>query len=167
MTTSIRTPVIKVSRLRPFALHVVLPLATGSIIYLLWRSPDLAVFDWARAIGLTHALERIRSLVSPLAPSIPAPALYSLPDGLWAYSLTACLALVWRDRPGWMRTLWLGACVVLTLGSELGQLLQLVPGRFDVADVLFYGAGILTPLALGLHKQQEMGETWTRGTAFR
>jgi hypothetical protein len=131
-----------------YLIHVVLPIALGSCIYVGWRSTDLWVFQWIDAVGVTHLVVR---------PGFPLPgwALYSLPDGCWVYAYTSWMLLLWgRMSP------WAYAGVSLGLGSEFGQLFGFVPGTYDNLDVVFYiGAFILsgvfhtkkTPVVCGGH----------------
>jgi hypothetical protein len=127
-------------------LHGVLPVVLGAAIYVLFRSPRLRVFDWLHALGLGEAVPAARAWARPAAEHLPGWLLYSAPDGLWVYGLTGCLALAWRGAPGRARRLWLCVGVVLGVGGELGQLVGLVPGVFDPADVLLcalaWGAAI-------------------------
>jgi hypothetical protein len=119
-----------------YLLHVVLPVALGAAIYVLFRSPRLRVFDWLQAMGLGNAVPAARAWARPAGEHLPEWLLFSAPDGLWVYGLTACLALVWRGAPSPARRAWLCAGVALGAGGELGQLAGLVPGVFDPADLL-------------------------------
>lgn len=136
-------------RLR-YLLHGVLPVVAGAAIYVLFRSPRLRVFDWLQAAGLGGAVPAARAWARPAVDVLPEWLLFSAPDGLWIYGLTACLALVWRGEPGRARRLWLCLPILLGGGGELGQLAGLVPGVFDPADLLLslaaWGAAILLNL---------------------
>lgn len=66
---------------------------------------------------------------------------YSLPDGLWLYSLISALNLIWRnDQSG---RLWISAAVILSLTSEVFQYLHYIPGTFDMGDLIAYALGSL------------------------
>mgnify|MGYP004504346849 CR=1 FL=1 len=122
----------------------------GAAIYVLFRSPRLRVFDWLRAAGLGGAVPAARAWARPAAEHLPEWLLYSAPDGLWVYGLTASLAIVWRGEPGRARRCWLCAGLALGAGGELGQLAGLVPGVWDPADLLLsagaWGAAIVLNL---------------------
>jgi hypothetical protein len=135
-------------RVRRVMIHVVGPVAAGAAIYLLFRTPHLLVFSWTRAAGLAGMLASARHSLSPVAAAMPEWMLYSAPDGLWVYALTAAMLAVWRgDRsPG--RYPWIAAGVVLGAGGELGQLAGFVPGTFDIADLLFSVAAFAAALYL-------------------
>lgn len=100
-----------------YLLHVALPVIVGAAIYVLFRSPRLRVFHWLQAVGLGGAVEAARGWARPAAEYLAEWLLYSAPDGLWVYGLTACLALVWRGEPGRTRRAWL--CVGVAPGSAV------------------------------------------------
>lgn len=120
------------SRRAAFAWHVVLPIALGAAVYLLWRSPRLLVFRWMEAASLDGVLASARTLVAGVR--LPGWLLFSLPDALWVYAFVACMALIWRGRPVRQAAFWMALGPALSLGSELAQLAGLVPGTFDRAD---------------------------------
>lgn len=119
----------------PWLLHVFLPVLVGAAIYVLFRSRDLRVFDWLRRAGLLPVVDAVRHHATPMRSWLPAAVVFSLPDGLWAYGLTASVRLVWRDTFSAARHFWLLAAVVASLGPELGQRVGIVPGTFDVVDL--------------------------------
>ncbi len=128
-------------RLGRVLLHIVLPLGVGSLIYILWRTPTLRVFKWSDALGIASGVFRLRHFFAPCRQILPAWALFNLPAALWMYAMAAWfeLALLGRDRR--YRWIWLSIALCLGVGSELGQLCQVLPGTFDGKDVAFYLAG--------------------------
>ena len=115
-----------------FFLHVLLPTAVGTCVYVGWRLTNLLVFRWIEYCGL-------QSLVIRPTISLPEWLLYLLPDGCWVYAITSWMMLIWKRFTAWT---WVG--VVLAVGAEYGQLLGLVQGTYDTLDVVFYvGAFIL------------------------
>jgi hypothetical protein len=130
-----------------YLLHVGVPVLVGAAIYVLFRSPRLRVFGWLAALGLGDAVPAARAWARPAAERLPEWLLYSAPDGLWVYGLTACLALAWRGEPGRARRMWLCAGIALGAGGELGQMAGWVPGVFDPADLVLclaaWGAAIV------------------------
>ncbi len=138
-------------------LHVVVPVVVGAAIYVLFRSPRLRVFRWLHALGLGDAVPAARAWARPLADRLPEWVLFSAPDGLWVYGLTACLALVWRGTPGPARRGWLCVGLALGAGGELGQRMGLVPGVWDPADLLLcvaaWGAALVLNLSGAVDEQ--------------
>lgn len=118
-----------------YLLHGVVPVMIGAAIYVLFRSPRLRVFEWLEAMGLGAAVPAVRAWARPAAEHLPEWLLYSVPDGLWVYGLTASLALVWRGEPARARRAWVCVGIALGVGGELGQLAGVVPGVFDAADL--------------------------------
>jgi hypothetical protein len=119
-------------------LHIALPIGLGAAIYLLWRSPQLLVFRWVEWVGLSGAVDTARVLAHAPGAHLPQAVLFSLPDGLWVYGLTAAMTLVWNAESSLVaRRCWVGVALVLALTTEAGQAVRLVPGTFDFADVVF------------------------------
>ena len=116
-----------------FLLHVVLPVAVGTAIYIGWRDQNMWVFRGIDAVGANWLVVR---------PDIPLPGwvLYSLPDGCWVYAYTSWMLMIWRRM-----NLWVVTGVVLAVGGELGQLqvVGLVPGTYDNTDMVCYLGGFL------------------------
>lgn len=135
---------------RPLSTHVVAPLAAGIAVYLLFRSNALLVFRWIELAGLGGALAELRALAAPLRPLLPGWFLYSAPDGLWVYAVTSFMCLTWRDESAARAALWIAAGPVLAIGWELAQLLRLVPGTFDPADLV--SCAIATGASIAAHR---------------
>ena len=123
---------------RYFLLAVVLPIVIGGLIYLLFRTDSLLMFAWVEQLSLTTLIDRGRAAAAPLRPHLPAFVLFSVPDGVWVFSATAFFARLWHDGPLWMRAGWIGITPAMAIGGELGQIIGVVPGTFDVLDMLAY-----------------------------
>ncbi|HSU14625.1 hypothetical protein [Longimicrobium sp.] len=123
-----------------------LPIALGSAVYLLWRSPRLRVFRWMEAASLDGALASARAVVAGIR--LPGWMLFSLPDALWVYAFVACMALIWRGKPVRQAAFWIALGPALSLGSELAQLAGIVPGTFDPADFWLGALASAIPLHL-------------------
>lgn len=127
-------------------MHVAMPLVAGILIYLLWRSPSLVVFHWLAGIGFLEPVLALRSFAQPIGPAMPHWVLFSLPDGLWAYSLSSAILLAWQGHSSRSWLIWFVLAAILGLFSEIGQYMDLVPGTFDFADALCYVIGSAVPL---------------------
>lgn len=108
----------------------------GGLLYLLFRSRQVLLLYILDSTPLSHSITQMRGMASAWQPS--EWVVYSLPGGLWS----AAYILVIH---GLMHTLetsvrWRWACVIPLMGtfSELGQALHLIPGTFDVADLVCY-----------------------------
>jgi hypothetical protein len=113
----------------------VVPLTLGGIIYLLFRSSDLRMFDWLDILGIKSAVLFFRMNSQAIKESIPDWTYYSLPDGLWVYAFTSSLILFWRGHT--MMKNWLLLPFIFGVIVEILQLLKLFPGTFDSMDFLF------------------------------
>ncbi len=123
--------------------HVVVPLAIGTLTYAAWRSTDVRIVSWMSRI----APRAVRALHDAGPSRAPAMILGSLPDAAWAWAFGAMLSIVWLGRPSRQKAPWLAAGMVLALLSEIGQAIGVVPGTFDVVDLvaiaLGYAAGAM------------------------
>ena len=149
--------------LRYFLLAVILPIVIGGLIYLLFRTESLLMFSWAEHLSLTELISRGRTAAAPLLPHVPGFVLFSVPDGVWVFSATAFFARLWHDGPLWMRAGWIGVVPAMAIGGELGQIVGLVPGTFDVLDMIAYG--IATAGALWIAQRSATAATAERLTA--
>jgi hypothetical protein len=128
-------------------LHVGLPLAIGLLAYAAWRSKDIRVVAWMSRI----APRGVDAVQGSGASRLPAILLGSLPDAAWAWAFGAALALVWRHQSRRQTIPWLVAGGFAALSAELAQAIHVLPGTFDVADLvaiaLGYALGAVTARA--------------------
>ena len=137
--------------LRPskqIVLAVMLPLSIGAVVYVFLRSDSIIlnqwVISWAKELGLSEGLYRLRALLSGTLPNRLGD---SLPDGLWLFACTYCMQHLWHRHKGGM--IWCLMPLVLALAHEFAQLLAILSGTFDWQDVGFYLLSYL--LARALH----------------
>jgi hypothetical protein len=121
-------------------------LLLGSLIYLLFRSDSLLMFDWFDKLSILDTIRSIRMYSIPLSHKLPDWFLFSLPDGLWVCSYVTLLLLLWSNRISSKNLVWIVLIPFIALFSELGQYLDLVKGTFDIMDVTTYLIGFLIPL---------------------
>lgn len=129
---------VTAARYRQFAIHVAMPTAIGAMIYVLFRSTSLLVFDWLKTLGLLQLNLHLREMCSGIR--LPDWLLYSLPDGLWVYAVTSWMILIWASKPPLP---WLLVGVALGFGGEIGQFIGIVPGTYQHLDLIFYALGFL------------------------
>ena len=126
---------------RTILLHVITPLLVGSLIYIVWRSDRLLVFSWLEAVGLTIPAGHIRESARNVHHILPHWCLFSLPDGLWAYSFVATMTLIWGRISNAINGMWIGVASLLGCGSEILQSCHWLPGTYETADLVAYAAG--------------------------
>ena len=112
-------------------------LAAGGLIYVLFRPDTTLLFCTLVKAGFAESLYQLRASVSV---GLPYWVVYCLPNALWvaAYILITDMVLT-----GWpMRPKLLTASVIMVVGvaSEMLQSANLLPGTFDVADIVAYTA---------------------------
>jgi hypothetical protein len=137
--------------------HVFLPLLLGGFIYILFRSESLLMFKWYHALGTDDLIRDLRIQATPYRHFVPEFILFSFPDGVWVYSLTVVMGGLWHNTSFFSRFFWVSIGPLIGIGSEMGQLLGLVPGTFSYSDLLScfsatLGALILIKIKGGLGK---------------
>lgn len=119
--------------------HVILPLFAGGLIYVLFRSSDIMMFRWIEHLGLSQFIDSLRLEFSRIKNWIPSWIYFSLPDGLWVYSFTSVLLLIWNGRINILVVLPL----LLAALIEIGQRFRWYPGTFDIVDLALSTAALL------------------------
>ena len=113
----------------------VLLLFAGGSAYILFRPDTTLLFCVLAKAGFADAMYHLRTVVEV---GLPNWAVYCLPGALWvsAYILITDIVLT-----GWAtRTKLSAASLMMMVGvvSELLQLVSVMPGTFDWADIVAY-----------------------------
>lgn len=114
-----------------FAWGVVLPVLLGGAIYVGFRDDSILILRLLENLGI-HRPFRLA------APDSLTFFVDSFPDGLWVLSFSLWLRIIWGGF-----TCWVFLPISLSIASEIGQLLQVVPGTFDVSDISAYVAAYI------------------------
>lgn len=101
-------------------------LGLGVLTYLV-RGAETLAFHWT---GLSGAAAAMRHTLAPLRARIPGVVLGVLPDIAWAAALALVLTRLRSSR------VFLVLGFALCVGWEIGQGLRIVPGTFDIADLV-------------------------------
>lgn len=128
--------------------HVIMPITFGGIIYLLFRADSLMMFRWIDAIGVVSILDDMRAYCQSIQTDKLSWLFFSLPDGLWVYSFTSFMLIVWGSKFSRHSLFWISIGPALALGGEMGQALRLVSGTFDSIDLLFCLIGSILPILI-------------------
>jgi hypothetical protein len=123
-------------RLTTFLIHCFIPILSGGLIYIGFRSESLRLFTWLDYLGLSILVSEIRQLFLPIADILPSFIIYSLPDGLWAYSFTFSLRLILQSHEK-IRFVFLMIPFTFSIIVEVLQAFHLFQGTFDWADLFF------------------------------
>jgi hypothetical protein len=122
------------------SMHLI-TLTIGSFIYLFFRSDTLLMFRWFDSISLTDKLETLRNYTLPLGKNLPNWFIYSLPDGLWISSYVFLMFSIWGESLSSKSIIWLLLILIAAIVSEFCQLIHIIPGTFDMLDLLSYTIG--------------------------
>lgn len=134
----------KNSRVLALLLSIV-ALVIGGGIYLLYRPETLLMFRWTDALHLNVFVEDLRQSMSIYSPSDFV--IYSLPDGLWSMSYFLTMLSIWGNICK-ENIAWFCLMPIIALISELLQLTSLMPGHFDLWDVVCYSLPLIILITL-------------------
>lgn len=118
-------------------------LAVGGLIYLFWRTDDLLMFQWAKYLNAYDRILEVRLMAEIYRQHFPDWVLFSLPNGLWMFSYSCLLGLIWGNKDCLNFLKWLLPVLIGFILIEAGQSVHVVPGTFDMLDVLLYIAGAI------------------------
>ena len=110
-------------------------LLMGGMTYLLFRPQTLLMFHVTDALGLSAVINSMREGISSQLPEF---IIYNLPGALWAASYILTTEYFLYRQSVKTRILVAGIIPIIGAVSELLQLTGLLPGTFDVADLLCY-----------------------------
>jgi hypothetical protein len=101
------------------------------LIYLTTRSNDLLLYEWFNIDWpFAQVVDTQNAMVQWLV--------YSFPDGLWCYALTAYMAIIWWKSSKFLLNSMVSLPIVLALTHELSQFAGFVRGTFDWWDLVTY-----------------------------
>jgi hypothetical protein len=114
----------------------VTPLALGSSIYLLYRPKSIIIFRLVNALGANHFIDTLRQFFQSSVPVGRGILLYSVPEGMWAFSFIYVILWIWRGNVAQpMALVSIFFAVIVIEGSEIAQL-SFLQGTFDLNDVV-------------------------------
>ncbi len=117
--------------------HVIFPLISGGIIYIAYRSKSLILFRWFDEIGISGFTNSIRDFLNHFKNHLPNWIIFSLPDGLWLYSFTSILLIIWEKDIEKIK-FWLLIPFLAFSSYELLKILKILQGTFDLVDLFIY-----------------------------
>ena len=116
-------------------------LSLGGFIYLSYRTRTLVVFDLLDSLHLSCLVSLLRSDTDNLAEWIK----FSLPDGLWVFTYVLYIGIVYSFKTDKCK-LMVSVLPIIGIVSEFLQYARIIPGTFDVIDLLAYTIGGLVGL---------------------
>ena len=131
-------------------------LLVGGVIYLLLRQELVPGLRWLASDHLWPWVQQFRHATATFRLATPAWILFSLPDGLWSFSYAASMSRLWAQQAGAAKHFWLLSIPVLGIGFEVGQWLRLIPGYFNVTDLIVATLGASLGFWIGYSRLQEI-----------
>tara|TARA_B100001142_G_scaffold140149_1_gene141659 strand:- start:553 stop:999 length:447 start_codon:yes stop_codon:yes gene_type:complete len=124
-------------------IHVLIPMLIGGGIYIIFRDKNLLMFQWFELIGISDKIDYLRLYFSDQ--QMPYWVLFNFADGVWIYSFVSLMLIIWEDANSVYRYYWYILAPILGISAELGQYTNLVPGTFEVNDLIFCLIGSVLP----------------------
>ena len=116
-------------------------LACGCVIYLLFRSKTLYIYQWCAVLGLSDSIDMLRSGVQNW--NVSEFVRFSLPDGLYCAAYMLIIDAIWYKDHGIVKCIIISLVPFVTISSEVLQYFGLVKGTFDMYDLICY---VLPPI---------------------
>ncbi len=82
--------------------------------------------------------------------SVPEWIIFSLPNGLWAFSYAFIITSLWWGSNSMLKYFWLGSIPVLSLGYEVLQYARVNRGVFSIQDLFLCFTGIVLGTTAGV-----------------
>ena len=123
-------------------------LLMGTGIYLLFRSREHLGFVLLDSVGLTSAVDALRTLTEGI--TVPEFVRFCLPDALWTSSYILFSDYLNRNERTAIRILWMSIIPLLGVISELLQFTGMIAGTFDPLDLACYTLPLLLTSTLTL-----------------
>lgn len=117
-------------------LHIIFPLILGAFIYVSFRSLSIRLFNWFKLANLDFLISFVRETFYPIKKYLPQWVYFSIPDGLWVYSFSSALIILWSDQFRYGK-FWLIIPLLFGAFIELAQKIKIFPGTFDIIDFTF------------------------------
>ncbi|SUX43454.1 hypothetical protein [Chryseobacterium indoltheticum] len=128
-------------------LNSIIALTIGTLIYLLFRVSTLKIFSWINVFEIDFTKCKLRDLALSYSAALPQWFIFSLPDGLWAFSYTSIMLCIWDFKINSKNIFWILLIPLIAIISEIGQKIKIVSGTYDHYDLLFYIMGFIMPIA--------------------
>jgi hypothetical protein len=126
----------------------ILSILFGGVIYIAFRSSSIILFKWIDYIMLIDPVENLRIVTLPYNEYLPDWFLYSLPDGLWMFSYSCIVLVIWERKITKYSLLWLLSLPMISILFEVLQYYDYFNGTFDIIDIIFYIFGSLLPILI-------------------
>jgi hypothetical protein len=111
-------------------------LLLGSAVYILFRPTSLLMFRWADNLCLMVPIHALRIHCISVTNYLPHWFIYSSPFAFWVVAYLLFIKAIWWKSITPLRYFWFWCVPLISVISEIGQYLRLIPGTFDPVDLL-------------------------------
>lgn len=111
-------------------------LICGCIIYLLFRSKSLNIYQWCHTLGLSNTIDMFRAFVQDW--DVSEFVKFCLPDGLYCAAYILIIDAIWHNDNRIIKYFIISLVPFVTINSELLQYFGLIRGTFDLNDLICY-----------------------------
>lgn len=108
----------------------------GGLIYILFRTESLVMFQWFKAFKLLDFINYIRQGIGVCITSDFIR--FCLPDGLWLLSYLILMDAVWGNTHNLWSFFFYAILPFIAICSEILQYFSLLSGTFDLGDIVAY-----------------------------
>jgi hypothetical protein len=133
----------------------VIAVFVGGLIYLFLRPVEPLFFEWIKWAGYESHISHFRQFTLRVYPVLPGWIVYSLPNGLWAFSYSLLIFCYWRKSTSRIKFFWIGTIPLVVFGFELLQFIGLLSGTFCEQDVFFLFAGMIGGITISLNNYKK------------
>ena len=130
--------------------YAFLAVVTGGLLYLFFRPAPPLFLHWFGYFGPDDLLAAVRSRTLEITPLLPVWAVYSLPQGLWAFAYALIISCIWGKQRSAPACFWLATIPMLAVGFEMMQYAGVIRGTFCIADTVMSLCGIIPGAILGI-----------------
>ncbi len=123
---------------------------TGGLLYLFFRPAPPFFLHWFGYSGIGEFVVAVRTHTLEITPSLPVWAVYSLPQGLWAFAYALIISCIWGKQRSAIAFFWLSTIPMLVFGFEALQYAGVIRGTFCIADTVMSLCGIIPGAILGI-----------------
>jgi len=117
-------------------------------IYILFRPTSLLLFHWINYFGFMDKIFILRSYFASVKDIIPPYLIYSVPFGLWVVSYMIFIKIIWRKNKSYIYDILFWCIPIISFTSEIMQCFHLIPGTFDLIDMITLGIVIILGIVI-------------------
>jgi hypothetical protein len=125
-----------------------LPVILGGLIYIVLRPNSILFYSWLEYFHVYSIIHKIRLNLSSYYLLFPNWFIYSMPNGLWAFSYSAIICQLWFKRSEGIKFFWFTTIPIVCIGYEVMQYLGVIKGTFCLIDLSFCFLGIVLGLTM-------------------